>query len=106
MSSIAENKLAHPEWYVDPSSVSGDIAAVLAWKAKQPFNLGTGTIADAWEAAGTGMWYFAHVRDAEQQVTDYYALCERQKADGITPDAPFWLDAPKVEKPAASFGGS
>ena len=110
MSKIEENKLAHPEWYVDPSSVSGDVAAVLSWKAKQPFGLslsgGAGTIGDAWEQAGTGMYYFAHVKDAQQQVSDYYALADRQRADGITPDAPFWTDAPKAEKPAASFGGS
>lgn len=105
MPTIAENRASHPEWYVDPSSVSGDVAAVLAWKAKQPWMAG-GTIGEAWEKAGTGMYYLAHVKDAQQQVSDYYALADRQRADGITPDAPFWTDAPKVEKPAASFGGS
>ena len=103
MPTIAENQAAHPEWFTDPSSVSGDVAAVLAWKAKQPWMAG-GTIGEAWEAAGTGMWYHAHVRDAQQQVTDFYALNERLKADGIAPHDPFWLDAPA--KSDAKFGGS
>lgn len=103
MSTITQNQADHPEWFVDPATLSDEVKAVLVWKANQPY-IGGGTIGAAWEAAGTGMYYFAHVKDAQQQVSDYYALADRQRADGITPDAPFWLDAPKRSE--ASFGGS
>ena len=95
MPTIAENQAAHPEWFTDPSSVSGDVAAVLAWKAKQPWMAG-GTIGEAWDRAGTGPYYLANVKMAQQNVDDFYKLNEMRKADGIAPEAPFWLapDAP------------
>lgn len=116
MPTIAENRASHPEWFVDPASVTGDVRAILEWKAKQPFGLsmsgGTGTIGDAWETAGTGMFYAAHVRDATEQLADFHKLNARLQADGIAPNAPFWLAptpaavAPVKGDGSAVFGGS
>lgn len=68
MPSIAENKKAHPEWYVDPKTLTAEEKRFLSWQALQFNTVGPGTINDAWTQAGTGPHYFSHVAAARAQI--------------------------------------
>lgn len=110
MSTITQNQAAHPEWFVDPATLSDEVKAVLAWKANQPY-IGGGTIGAAWDAAGKGHYYVANVREAQTQVEQFHAQVAAAAASGEAAPVAFWLqaDAPKAPEAhitGAVFGGT
>ena len=110
MPTIAENKAAHPEWFVAPEALDADVLQYLAWQGEQPNPVGPGTIADAWAEGGTGPFYAPHALAARQALDHYAEGVAECQATGQTPQAAPWANwipgsAPQTTGVAASEGG-
>ena len=118
MPTIQENQARRPEWFINDGDLPADVRAFLTWQSAQPNPHGPGTIGEAWEAAGTGPLYRAHVDRATAELQRHAADCEVARVSGLPlPVAPWAEAAPatpaaprttgaKASKGGAAFGGS
>lgn len=109
---IAENMKLHPEWFVDPTTVTAGVQRFLDWQAKQPNPVGPGTIGDAWAQGGTGMYYHTHVAAAQEALAQHAAWNAQRMAGGHVAEAAPWelpeaAPAPTAEPvPGMVIGGT
>jgi len=87
---VQTNMAAHPAWYVNPKSLTAEEKRFLAWQALQPNIVGPGTIGEAWEASGTGPYYFSHVSAAREQIALYASRNQILKEAGRPPIVGAW----------------
>ena len=107
---IEENMTAHPEWYADPETIEPEVEKFLDWQSQQYFNLGPGTIGQAWESAGTGKYYKPHVAAAKAAISAHETLNVIRAQSGLPIVDPEWtkpfVPNPVWENGGAVFGGT
>ena len=113
MSALAANHSSNPDWFIPEANIPADVKQFLAWQATQP-GVFSATIADDWEAGGTGPTYFKNVELAQHALAQRAAAVAECKETGETPqDAPwesFGVVQPttgvEASEGGAAFGGS
>lgn len=105
MPTIAENQVAHPEWFVNPDTLAPEVLQFLRWQGEQPNPVGPGTMADAWAQGGTGPFYKPHVTSAQSAIDRQNRIVRECHAMGQeAPSAPWERWAPGVKATPATTG--
>ena len=112
MPTIAENQAAHPNWFVDPETLTPVVKQFLGWQAEQPGQFAA-TVGDEWALAGTGPLYALNVAQARNALDQRYRGVEACRITCQEPPAAPWetwtpgiATEPTTTGIAASEGGA